>query len=144
MIFLLIAITQLLNTTSIKEVVEEFHELKMKDAEVIFIQKYENSSIPSILAYVVAVEMKQIEYVFNPATKFKIYIKNKNYLNDLIEENPEDVHLRYIRLLLQEETPSFLGYNKFIEEDKLFLRKKRSFGDDNDYLYSYILKNTSL
>lgn len=111
---------------------------------MIFIQKYENSSIPSILAYVVAVEMKQIEYVFNPATKFKIYIKNKNYLNDLIEENPEDVHLRYIRLLLQEETPSFLGYNKFIEEDKLFLRKKRSFGDDNDYLYSYILKNTSL
>jgi len=143
MLILVIALFQL-STVTIEEVVTEFHDLKTIDLELKFIKKYGTSQNPSILAYVIAIRMKQIDDIKNPYTKHKTFKRNKNHLNDLINENPNDLHLRYIRLLLQEETPSFLGYNKFIEEDKLFLRQKRSFGDDNDYLYSYILKNTSL
>ncbi len=144
MILLFMAISQLLYTTTIKEVVNEFHELNTEDAEVVFIDKYKNSSNPSIIAYVIAMEMKQAEYIFNPVTKLKIFKKSKNNLNVLIEENPNDVHLRYIRLVLQENTPGILGYNDFIEEDKLFLKNKMTIVDDSDYLDLYIDKNTSL
>ena len=144
MIWLLISLVQLFNTTPIKEVVEEFHELKTKETEVIFIEKYENSSEPSILAYVIAIEIKQIDYTFNPFTKFKIFKKNKKQLNFMLKENPDDIHLRYIRLVLQENTPSILGYNRFLEEDKLFLKHKMAIVDDTDYLDFYIHKNTSL
>ena len=144
MILLFIAISQLLYTTTIKEVVNEFHELSTEDEEVVFIDKYKNNTNPSITGYVIAMEMKQAEYVFNPAAKLKIFKKSKNNLNVLIEENPNDVHLRYIRLVLQENTPGILGYNDFIEEDKLFLKNKMTIVDDSDYLDLYINKNTSL
>lgn len=144
MILLFIVISQLLFATTIKEVVKEFHELNTEDAEVVFIDKYKDSSNPSITGYVIAMEMKQAEYIFNPVTKLKIFKKNKNNLNVLIEENPNDVHLRYIRLVLQENTPGILGYNDFIEEDKLFLKNKMTIVDDSDYLDLYINNNTSL
>jgi len=125
-------------------VVADFHELKTKESEVKFINKFETSLKPSTLAYVIAIKMKQVDYTFNPLAKLKIFKTNKNHLNNLIDENPNNLHLRYIRLLLQENTPSFLGYKNYLEEDKLFLKQEMILGEDYNYLFFYILKNTSL
>jgi hypothetical protein len=134
----------LFSSANIKEVVEEFHTLETRESEDVFIENYNQSSHPSILAYVCAIEMKEAEYKFNPFSKLKIFKHTKKKLDSLIQTNPTDVHLRYIRLILQEKTPSILGYNDNIDEDKLFLTSKLEILDDSDYLDLYIHKNTSL
>ena len=133
-----------LSSTNIKEVVEEFHDLDTRESEVEFVENYTQSSQPSILAYVCAVEMKQAKYGYNPISKLRIFKHSKKKIDSLIQTNPTDVHLRYIRLVLQEKTPRFLGYNDYIEEDKTFLSSKLEIIDDSDYLDLYIHKNTSL
>lgn len=133
-----------LSISSIEEVVEEFHHLETRESEDVFVKNYTLSSQPSILAYVCAVEMKQAKYSFNPIVKLKIFKQTKKKLDSLIKSHPADVHLRYIRLVLQEKTPVVLGYNNNIEEDKVFLRGKLETADDSDYLDLYIQNNTSL
>lgn len=131
-------------STNIKEIVEEFHAAETRESEDAFVENYEQSSQPSILAYVCALEMKRAEYKVNPFSKLKIFNRAKKKLDSLVQSNPTDIHLRYIRLMLQEKTPSILGYNDNIEEDKIFLTKKLDVLDDSDYLDIYIHKNTSL
>lgn len=133
-----------LSSTNIKEVVEEFHHLETRESEDTFVQNYTLSSKPSILAYVCAVEMKQAKYGHNPVKKLRIFKHTKKKLDSLIQSHPSDIHLRYVRLVLQEKTPGLLGYNDYIEEDKIFLRNKLEILDDSDYLDLYIYNNTSL
>ncbi|WP_139959741.1 hypothetical protein [Flavicella sediminum] len=130
--------------TNLPELVNEFHQLNSEKTEEIFIQKYENFEDPSILAYVYALKMKQASYTLNPYTKLKIFNNSKKALNKLITENTTNIHLRYIRLMLQEKTPKILGFNNFITSDKAFLLKKMKIKDETDYLDKYIYKNTSL
>ena len=125
-------------------VMNEFHSLKSEKEENLFIVKYKNDNSVSVQAYLCAVEMKQAEYAFNPMTKFKIFNKAKRKLNLLIETNPKNIDLRYIRLLLQESTPSILRYNDTIEEDKIFLKKIIEAKKISKQLETYIYKNTSL
>ena len=127
-----------------KEVVKEYHQLKSEESELKFIETYKESTDPSILAYVVSISMKQAEYSYNPFYKLSVFKENKLKLEELIKTNNSNVHLRYIRLLIQEKIPSFLGYNDSIEEDKLFLKKKLEVKDESDYLDVYIKGNTSL
>jgi hypothetical protein len=133
-----------LSSTNLKDVVREFHDLKSRESEVIFVQNHARSSQPSILGYVCAVEMKQAKYGYNPISKIIIFKRTKKKLDSLVESNPTNVHLRYIRLVLQEKTPGFLGYNDFIKEDKTFLKNKLEILDASDYLDSHIYNNTSL
>ena len=144
MSLLFLTMSLILSPTTIKEVVEEFHALKTKKSEVLFVEKYTLSSQSSILGYVCAIEMKQAQYSYNPISKIKIFKQTKEKLDLLIQLNPSNVHLRYVRLLLQETSPGILGYDSNIKEDKIFLSKTLDISDDSDYLDLYIHKNTSL
>ncbi|MFD0963994.1 hypothetical protein [Pseudofulvibacter geojedonensis] len=124
--------------------VKEFHELNSKKKELEFIEKYHNNTDVSIIAYVVSIEMKQAKYKFFPWDKLKIFNDGKLKLEELILDNPNNIHLRYVRLLIQENTPSFLNYNSSIKKDKDFINKLLLIEDSTDYLDKYILKNTSL
>jgi len=123
---------------------DEFHQLQTQKQENVFILKYQNDPSPSIQAYVCAVEMKQAEYAFNPIKKLKVFVKTKKKLELLIEKNPSNIDLRYIRLLLQERTPSILGYKDRIQEDKQILSTKLSLKEISKELEVYIYNNTSL
>ena len=133
-----------LTSYNIRDVVDEFHKLHDRDSEKMFISNYQQSKEPSILAYVCAIEMKQAEYGYNPILKLKIFYDVKKRLEKLVEKNPNDIHLRYVRLVLQERTPSILGYKDHIDEDKVFLNNKLNTVDKSDYLDAYIYTNTSL
>lgn len=130
--------------SDIEDVVFDFHQLKTERAEVNFINAHKATVDPSVKAYVVSISMKQAEYLFNPNAKLQVFNFNKKLLNQLVNENQSNVHLRYVRLVAQENTPKILGYNDHIEEDKLFLKKKLETNDESDFLDTYIKKNTSL
>ena len=126
------------------DVVEEFHKLDNKLDEMQFINNHAQNPDPSVVAYVLSVSMKQADYEFNPYRKLKIFQTNKSKLDFMITENPRNPHLRYVRLLLQEKLPTFLGYNNHIVEDKNFLNTVMNQTDKTDYLDYYIVRNTSL
>lgn len=128
----------------IKHVVQEYHKLENETSEVSFIQKYHETKDVSVMAYVTSIAMKQAEYTPNPLRKLQMFQENKSILDGLIDTHRTNIHLRYVRLLSQENTPSFLGYNEHIEEDKLILKNILEVEDETDFLDYYIRANTSL
>ena len=130
--------------TDLKQVVKEYHELTGEESQLSFIKKYHKSTDPSVQGYVTSISMKQAEYSFNPFLKLKLFEKNKNKLNSLIENNITNIHLRYVRLLIQENIPFFLSYHDSINEDKLILQNILEVKDETDYLDEFIRKHTSL
>ncbi len=123
--------------------VSEFHNLNNKQEEELYINTYKNSSVDAD-AYVLALEMKKAEYTLLPWRKWNIFHTQKKRLNQLITFHPQNVHLRYIRLVLQEHSPAFLGYNEHVEEDKTFLQFIIDQKDSTDYMDNYIKQYTSL
>jgi hypothetical protein len=140
----LLSVLFLFSVSNLSEFVVEFHELNSRAKEEAFIAKYKSSTEASVLGYVYAIEMKQIEYSYNPVSKIKDFNTIKTKLDNLVAKFPTNVHLRYIRLVIQEKTPSILGYKNFIEADKKVLSEKLKIKDESDYLDTYIYKNTSL
>ncbi|APD07656.1 hypothetical protein UJ101_02155 [Flavobacteriaceae bacterium UJ101] len=134
----------LLLVNEIPEYIVDYHNISTKAQELNFIEQYKNSKNVSIKAYVISLEMKQAEYKISPFSKLSIFKKGKKKLEKLILEYPNNVDLRYVRLLIQEKSPSILNYNSNIEADKHFLKAYMLKEDDSDYLDSYIIKNTSL
>ena len=124
--------------------VNEYHNVTTENQELSFIKKYKNSKEVAISAFVVSLQMKQAKYKTFPWSKLAVFNKEKKRLNALIETNPNNVHLRYVRLVIQENTPKILGYNKNIKEDKSFLKLMLKKKDSSDYLDKFIIKNTSL
>jgi len=90
-------------------------ELGLKELE-------KNNDVTSKGYYAAMLFMKS-KYVKFPFTKFKFFKKGKLQLDTIIKEHPANIEMRYIRFLLQSEMPSFLGYNKNLEEDYLVIIK---------------------
>ena len=132
------------NNPKTPEVVTEFHELSDKSSELDFIHKYENSTDPAHLGYVYSIQMKQAEYSFNPIKKLNLFRKNMSKINLLIEQNKNNPHLNYVRLVIQEKVPKLLRNSYFIEMDRKILSERMKRLDSTDYLNLYIKKHTSL
>jgi hypothetical protein len=130
--------------SDVKQVALEYHKLENEASEISFIHKYHGSQDASVMAYVTSIAMKQAEYSPNPLRKLQLFQENKTILNELIDKHRSNIHLRYVRLLAQENTPDFLGYNEYIEEDKLILKNILDVEDETDYLDYFIRANTSL
>lgn len=64
------------------------------------------------------------KHSFNPVNKVNYFNKGKKILEEALAIAPENVELRYLRLTLQENVPSFLGYSDRIHEDRAFIRAK--------------------
>lgn len=124
--------------------VHEFHELSSRKEEAFFIERYTSSTDPSVRAYVLSLEMKKAEYAFNPIQKLRLFSKSRDELDRMIDSFPSNIHLRYIRLLVQENCPRILGYTENLEEDRSFLRKALSSDGFCTYMDRYIMEQTSL
>ncbi len=122
--------------------VKEYHNLNGQEEEEAFILRYNNKN-ENYQAYVVALQLKKAEYTALPWKKLSIFNKGKKRLNALIAKHPNNIHLRYIRLFIQEHVPSILGYNDCIKEDKTFIQQLLD-SNQNNYLHHYISKHTSL
>lgn len=59
-----------------------------------------------------------------------------------IEEDPDNIEIRFVRLSVQQNIPKFLKYKKNIEEDKTFILERVNDLDNKDlktYIQEYIL-----
>jgi len=82
-------------------------------------------SIPApnecIKGYIGATYMVEAKHVYNPSTKLSYFNNGKNLLDNAIKKEPGNIELKFIRICIQTNAPSFLGYNKHIETDKAFI-----------------------
>lgn len=65
--------------------------------------------------------MKKAKYALWPLTKLAFFREGKGALEELIKNYPSNVELRFQRILVQTQIPSFLGYSNDIDGDMRFL-----------------------
>ena len=68
-------------------------------------------------AYRAALYMRRAEYLSGSFNKLDSFKEGKKRLAVVIEQNPGNVEFRFLRLMVQESAPWFLGYSSEIEED---------------------------
>lgn len=75
----------------------------------------------AVLGYKAASKMLESKYDKNKELKRELFKQGATDLNELIIANPKNVEIRFIRLAIQQNTPSFLKYNSDITSDKTFI-----------------------
>ncbi len=122
-----------------------------KNVDALFKLSTESKEVSDQLkkAYRAAAEMSSAQYKLNPISKINTFSSGRKKLDDIILENPTNIEMRYIRFTIQDNAPSFLGYNKNLTSDKLFLIKnikalKQSDIDLYSKIYAYLLVKANL
>jgi hypothetical protein len=82
-----------------------------------FISKHHHRKEALSMAYLSAAEAMMAEEVFNPYTKYRHFTNGTKQLDDLINKNQQNIEMRFLRLMIQKESPSFLGYRDDIGDD---------------------------
>ena len=81
-------------------------------------------SVPDRNAYEGALLMKEANLIQNKKIKLSLFKSGKLMLDSTIVNNNENCEFRFLRLIIQENSPPFLGYNKQISEDCKVIKKK--------------------
>lgn len=76
---------------------------------------------PLYRAYLGAFKAMWAKYTFNPFAKLNTFNTGRKYIENAVQQDPENVEIRLIRLSVQKNCPSFLGYNRQIESDRQFI-----------------------
>ena len=74
-------------------------------------------------AYLGGLQTIWANHVFSPISKLNTFKKGKKNIEQAIENDPKNVEIRFIRLSVQKNTPSFLGYKSNIKEDTAFIKE---------------------
>lgn len=78
------------------------------------------------LGYLGGLQTIWANHVFSPVNKLNTFNKGKKNIEQAIKKEPNNVELRFIRLSVQKNAPSFLGYQSNIKEDIDFIKNDRS------------------
>ncbi len=85
-----------------------------------------------IIGYLGANKMLLAKYAIMPNQKYAYFSEGRQKLDKAIRLEPSNLELRYLRYSIQLNSPSFLGYNKNIIEDRAALIKGTSGLSDHD------------
>lgn len=86
----------------------------------------EKNNSATYLGYLGGLQTIWANHVFSPISKWNTFKKGKGNIEQAIKIEPENVELRFIRLSIQKNIPSFLGYKSNIDEDIEFIKKNRN------------------
>ena len=94
---------------------------KSDKAEALISYTEKNISNPLHMGYSGAANMLLAKHAVNPFVKYRHFNKGKNLLQEAIIKDSLNCELRYLRFCIQNSVPAFLGYNRHIYIDKVFL-----------------------
>jgi hypothetical protein len=69
------------------------------------------------MAYKGALTMKKASLLEKPGNKLETFKKGKAMLEDAIAKRPDNGEFRFLRIMIQENAPSILGYGNNLAED---------------------------
>ena len=73
-------------------------------------------------AYYASLVMKEAKFAYNPFTKLERFNKGKDMLESVISLNKNNTEYRFLRLMVQENAPSILGYDSNIKQDSQLIK----------------------
>lgn len=83
------------------------------------IEKLSADTVNAIhVAYLGAFQTIWAKHTINPVSKLNTFKKGKRNIEDAVKSEPDNVEIRFVRLSIQVNCPSFLGYSDKINEDK--------------------------
>ncbi|CAM3389982.1 hypothetical protein [Zobellia roscoffensis] len=98
----------------------------------------------TLVAFKGAVTTMMAKYAKGIKDKKNLFKEGAELLEFAIENNPENVEIRCIRLSVQENVPKITGYTKEIDEDKQFIIENFnsiSNKDSREFVKGYISKS---
>jgi hypothetical protein len=74
-------------------------------------------------AFMGAMTMKKAGLGGNPITRLNLFLEGHKLLEDAISQNPFNAEFRFLRVMIQENAPGFLGYNDDVNKDVQYINK---------------------
>lgn len=112
---------QTTDCTSLESIRNTFHTIKTNDDLKKFIKSSKQINCSKATPYIASCTMKKAEFTVWPFKKLAYFNEGKKTLENYIKKYPNDIEARYVRYLVQNNIPSFLGYNTRIAADKKFI-----------------------
>ena len=143
-IFLLIQQSYLLaNPLGIKEVRRMFDRSTKSEREckklIQTLEPYSVKTNPLYYGYKAGAIMLMAKHVINPFSKLSHFKKGRGMLENAINNDKNNVELRFLRYTIQTNVPSFLSYNQNIRQDKEFIHNSMAALEVNEL--RQIIKN---
>ena len=92
---------------------------------------------PVEFSYNIISHLMECNFILNPFIKYKIFKESTKQLDSIICLNPNYIEIRFLRYLVQLNSPTFLGYNTNLDNDyKLIISSVYS---QNEDLRNFIL-----
>ncbi|WP_443938882.1 hypothetical protein [Pedobacter sp. MW01-1-1] len=85
-----------------------------------------NAKEPIYLGYLGGFQTIYAKHLLNPFSKLKTFNQGRKNIDGAIIQASDSVELRYIRLSVQKNAPSFLGYSGMVNQDTDFLRRNKA------------------
>lgn len=146
----LILLTSVSSEMTISEIRALFKRAATEEqacTKLIYSLKKEAVQTPVYGAYKASALMIHAKYVSNPLDKLSTFSKGKKLLEQTVMTHPLDLEIRFLRLTMQVNAPSFLGYNDAISRDKKFILENLKTETDNELknmITSYLEKSDLL
>lgn len=105
--------------------------IEEKSAAEEFDQQMENldANQPLKLGYKGAAKTLKAKHSWNPYNKAKYLEEGMTLLGEAINDKPNDVELRFLRLSVAYYLPDFLGYDEYVKTDKHRIMNELLSGD---------------
>jgi hypothetical protein len=90
-----------------------------------------SSENPLVVAYIGTLEALKAKHSWNPYNKIKFVSLSQKTMKRAVDQDPNNLEIRFMRFSIQHHTPAFLGFSKDLEEDRKAIYrqfKNRKFG----------------
>ncbi len=77
------------------------------------------------LAYLGAFQIMWANHLSNPFDKLATFKKGKANIEKAVQQQPENIEIRFIRYSIQKKCPKFLNYQNNLSTDKSFLTQHK-------------------
>lgn len=92
---------------------------------------------PVAFSYNIISNLMKCNFILNPFLKYKIFKNSTQHLDSVIYLNPKHIEIRFLRYLVQLNSPRILSYNANLDNDYKFIIQKVY--TENEDLKDFIL-----
>jgi hypothetical protein len=115
------------SSNSLEEIRDFYYKVGLEKAEIedfeCLLNKKTNIPLPELEGYRAVICFLKAKRLYNPYKKYEAFSEGKKKLEFIIKKYPNNIELHFLRLMIQDNLPSFLGYSDQIEKDKIFIKK---------------------
>jgi hypothetical protein len=133
-LLLLFSTFSLSSSCDIEQIRSTFFSIEEESEIVNYIELCNESDCQESQYYKAVAIMWKASYTYWPHQKFSYFTEGRDMLEDLIKTYPDDTELRFLRYIVQVNTPRFLGYYSNTEKDLIFINSNLN---NEDYSESH-------